>query len=286
MFRHLGPLLDKATLKNVGTSFAGQGCSSHQAFQGAQPPQGKRFEGQGERPDSKRRRRGRDVDPPCPRQVGAAPGPPNAAKPTQLLPDLFHQQSRRKHPASPPSDHGGLEASSRLGPSLHEPAEHFVAYAHQQPGPSRSVAFQGQGGGRAADQSQTGWPDARRQLLAVPAVVWPQKATHPEPTEAQEHGSDAGQSQCTRGLQPGSESGDKLSHDAAGSHGLQSGDTEGGEGLSLAAPAESTEDDPWNLLVQLQGNAVWNLIGLRYKQATMKQSRLAQQVESNLKALR
>ena len=32
------------------------------------------------------------------------------------------------------------------------------------------------------------------------------------------------------------------------------------------------EDDPWNLLVQLQGNAVWNLIGLRYKQATMKQS--------------
>ena len=46
------------------------------------------------------------------------------------------------------------------------------------------------------------------------------------------------------------------------------------------------EDDPWNLLVQLQGNAVWNLIGLRYKQATMKQSQLAQQVESNLKALR
>ena len=132
------------------------------------------------------------------------------------------------------------DSSGRIEP-IHK---HFVAYAHQQPGPSCSVAFQGQGGGRAADQSQTGWPDARRQLLAVPAVVWPQKATHPEPTEAQEHGSDAGQSQCTRGLQPGSESGDKLSHDAAGSHGLQSADTEGGEGLSLAAPAESTGRRP------------------------------------------
>eukprot|EP00435_Cladocopium_sp_Y103_P022750 s4641_g5.t1 len=46
------------------------------------------------------------------------------------------------------------------------------------------------------------------------------------------------------------------------------------------------EDDPWNTLLQLQGNAVWHLIGLRYKQANLKQSALASTLESQLHALR
>eukprot|EP00435_Cladocopium_sp_Y103_P043911 s1225_g12.t1 len=46
------------------------------------------------------------------------------------------------------------------------------------------------------------------------------------------------------------------------------------------------EDDPWNILLQLQGNTVWNLIGLRYKQANLKPSSLAAQLGSQLKALK
>eukprot|EP00435_Cladocopium_sp_Y103_P055544 s1179_g18.t1 len=45
------------------------------------------------------------------------------------------------------------------------------------------------------------------------------------------------------------------------------------------------DDDTWNLLCQLQGNAIWNLVGMRYKQANLRPSNLTQQLEAQLRAL-
>eukprot|EP00435_Cladocopium_sp_Y103_P042046 s700_g11.t1 len=269
------------------TNDASTGRSAEQTFKrpGTIQEQG---QGEGQKPpEAKRRRNSHDRRHPNIGKVGVAPRHATPPTASHLLPDLFLQQSRREHtPVSAPGL-SELEATggSRAGPkmSLRSTLWETVIQNVLQ----RALLLS------KAKESDALMVKARKVGLVLEDGSWPYQewCSHqkrliptkqaPRKMEAMITNLQALEDSCRdptlvtsfHTMRP-------IPVD------IKLDDEQPVEVYPWRLQLSQREDDPWNILLQLQGNAVWNLIGLRYKTSNLKPSALATQLDQQLRALR
>eukprot|EP00435_Cladocopium_sp_Y103_P050202 s1727_g15.t1 len=276
------PSPGQALSENLGPGNGQPGCPAGQAGQGNQQWQGQdQRTGQG---PSKRRRSG-----PCPSgahpgKIGSSSGPAASTTKSKLLPDLFHQQSRGKYTQGPGLNHGPVGSPCGAEQGDKEPEKCPLGNHPMLPGSTSSAL------GRDTDPTIA---QAQKVGLLLQDRSWPfqewsshkqmmvQTTQLPKKMEAM--------LKCLQALEESS----KDSQLVLSFHTMKPlpqdqlpPNHSDVQVYPWRLALNPRDDDTWNLMTQLQGSAVWNLLGIRYKQASMKPSALTQQLEHQLRQLR
>eukprot|EP00435_Cladocopium_sp_Y103_P034851 s848_g9.t1 len=227
-----GTAVGQTDHEDPGTGDGAERCPTDEKGQG--PHQWKRQSQGQEQGESKRRRSGAGNRGQNARKTGPQVGPSNASAKPQLLPDLFYQQSRRKHTEESDPHHLSVEADGRPKLGYDESAERLVADHDEVPSATCPAAGRSPGHRSDGHSGQESWTPSCRSILALSGMEQAHSKNDADQSNAKEDGCDAEVHCRPGGEQPRSSLGAELSHNAATPFRSTALQSSGSAGVSMA----------------------------------------------------